>query len=252
MNLKAKYVFQVSIKILLATILLSFFSACNELSKNDTNRVKTVDELILEMITGSKNLDSIAPIITNLIINDSVEFIYTVSNYFDYRKNIGLLKISKQKVIPEHYHYECFECFEICIINKDTVYINGMLSNLDTLLIQQLKYHYSIKNQDIMESSNDIDDNMMGEIVIEIGVNSKGINSNNAHFVWSYFFNSIEYILCFYDELCNEASLEKFDTKFLKLAPVEKKAIIDDIPFQIIINFNMVYCSTLILPSQIE
>ncbi len=238
MNFMAKYIFQIIAKILLAIILISFFSTCNELREKDISRTQTVEEFILEMIIDDKNLDNIVPIITNLVINDTLGFIYIISNYIDYGKNVESLKIDKKKIIPEYYYYEGFGCFSICILGKDSVYVDGMHSDLSPFLIRQLKNFYSIKNNDIMDYSNGVDDN---DIVINIYVNSKNIRPNNEYSVWNYFFYSLKSIFYFYDKLCNEASFKKYGVNFIKLSPMEKKTIIESMPLRINIDFD-VYC----------
>ncbi len=244
----SKYKFQAIMTLLLLIIVV--FSCKNNGIEPNLAEYKEVEELLIERICRLDETNHLDTLIIDFLKKDTSYSYCSISNFIDGDSmKLDILCHNNQE---SDYNYECFNCFEICILDNDTVYVDGVLSDIDSLTIYVLRNYYIFhENGAVNDSLPYFGSVYIPKITIHVGIDSKR-NFSDISIGWKKFFESIDIIMLFFEELYDNISIEKFGVRFEDLTSDKKEAIVSFRPMKVKLDFDMAYCSTIIYPSDFE
>jgi hypothetical protein len=236
---------------LLLTIIIA---GCNN---NTVTKYLSLEELIIFRINNNKQLsnDSIENLIHSSINNNSGKFLYFLTDSINYNKKIISHKITQQVrtlLLEKKYRQNSFD---ICIKDKDTVFIDYILSYSQSYSFLFFSNHI---NRDTTPSNFIHLDTIQNWNMINIPYAKAyiGLNLNKKKEInkteLKIFFNSIDTIMNSYRKLRDAISRQKFRKGFDNLDFIEKISIIKERPLLIIIDFDQCECTGYTSPPYLD
>lgn len=247
-----------TVSIIVSTIFCLLSCKDVEETKVGQNVSLTVEELTEVGINNFNNdllLDSISKELNNLIITDTSYYKFYISDFFD--KNLNQVQLSFHRkyynqidILSVHFHG-----FEICIIDNETIFIDGMQNELNSINNNYLNYYHLHNNGTFQTELKEDSINFFGKIQVpdlyaHIGLNikpDKVIDKSK----WKYFFYSINEIISCYNKIREDVAKERFKKSFQDLNQKEKESVIEYRPLKIMISFDMEFCSEMVKPKEL-
>lgn len=242
--------------VLILLLSVGLLNSCLQILNNELNHRDneiSLEEVILdEFKNGFPDEHSILEI-GREISRDSSSYRFVINDSVGEKNSIEIGLI-KQPYLNEDLRYVNMDCFEICL-NDCSIFINGLKGDLTLLTINLENFYKQVYNSNLTKGSKIDSIPFFGKVLIPRIIVNIGIDSKSNHFnkeEWLTFAKCIDTVYRTIQVERNELAIDVFGVSFEDLSIEKKKAILVYKPIEIVLYFDMIYCSKPIFPEEFE